>query len=115
MFHRMPMNGSLLTGEGGKEVTSYRVTKSVTIIPPQSILTTSSTSSVLSNSIITTATAGTSSSSSKKRSCLRAHLNSLWSIWYGLCTCAIQTYIALQSTYRFLGKNYPTVFITRTT
>ena len=40
----------------------------------------------------------------------RAHLNSLWSVWYGLCTAGLQAYIAEQSILRFLGyasKSWP--------
>jgi hypothetical protein len=41
--------------------------------------------------------------SRKRASCFRAHLNSLWSVWYGLCTAGLQAYIAEQSAQRFLG------------
>lgn len=32
------------------------------------------------------------------------HLNSLWSIWYGIVLTLFQGYLALHGTYRFLGK-----------
>ncbi|GFG39542.1 hypothetical protein Cfor_00972 [Coptotermes formosanus] len=38
-----------------------------------------------------------------RASCFRAHFNSLWSVWYGLCTAGLQAYIAEQSAQRFLG------------
>ncbi|XP_046689315.1 protein tincar isoform X3 [Homalodisca vitripennis] len=37
-----------------------------------------------------------------KRSCCHAHLNSLWSVWYGLSAVGLQAYIAFQSGLRFL-------------
>ncbi|XP_069698499.1 protein tincar-like isoform X1 [Periplaneta americana] len=36
-------------------------------------------------------------------SCFRAHFNSLWSVWYGLCAAGLQAYIAEQSVQRLLG------------
>nr|CAD7456785.1 unnamed protein product [Timema tahoe] len=38
-----------------------------------------------------------------KGACFRAHLNSLWSVWYGLCATGLQGYIALQCVRRFLN------------
>lgn len=38
------------------------------------------------------------------KSCLRAHLNNLWSVWYGLLLTALNSYIALHSAKRFFGK-----------
>uniref|UniRef100_A0A8D8R8K1 Protein tincar n=1 Tax=Cacopsylla melanoneura TaxID=428564 RepID=A0A8D8R8K1_9HEMI len=38
----------------------------------------------------------------RKSSCLRSHLNSLWSLWYGICITCLNIYIALQCTKRFL-------------
>lgn len=32
------------------------------------------------------------------------HLNSLWSIWYGIILTLFQGYLALHGTYRFLSK-----------
>lgn len=37
------------------------------------------------------------------RTCLKAHLNSLWSVWYGVCLTAFQAYLAAQCGRRFLG------------
>lgn len=34
----------------------------------------------------------------------RFHLNTLWSIWYGLVFTYLQGYLILNGTYRFLGK-----------
>lgn len=34
----------------------------------------------------------------------RYHLNTLWSIWYGLLFTYLQGYLILNGTYRFLGK-----------
>uniref|UniRef100_A0A1B6EGG5 Protein tincar n=1 Tax=Clastoptera arizonana TaxID=38151 RepID=A0A1B6EGG5_9HEMI len=68
----MSMNGSLVQGEG-----KDGHPKNVAVVPPRTSVT-------------------------KKSSCLHGHLNSLWSIWYGLSTCVLQAYIAVQSVYRFL-------------
>ncbi|KAL1461674.1 hypothetical protein WDU94_013546 [Cyamophila willieti] len=38
----------------------------------------------------------------RKSACLRSHLNSLWSLWYGICITCLNIYIALQCTKRFL-------------
>lgn len=32
------------------------------------------------------------------------HLNSLWSIWYGILATYLQGYLALHGAYRFLGE-----------
>lgn len=32
------------------------------------------------------------------------HLNSLWSIWYGVLTTFLQGYLALHGAYRFVGE-----------
>ncbi|XP_052121070.1 protein tincar [Frankliniella occidentalis] len=39
----------------------------------------------------------------RARRCLRTHVNSLWSVWYGVIATALQTYVALQAARRFLG------------
>lgn len=39
-----------------------------------------------------------------KRRKHRYHLNTLWSIWYGLLFTYLQGYLILNGTYRFLGK-----------
>lgn len=36
--------------------------------------------------------------------CCRAHLNSLWSVWYGLAVTGLQGYIAFNAGLRFLGE-----------
>lgn len=36
--------------------------------------------------------------------CCRAHLNSLWSVWYGLTVTGLQGYIAFNAGLRFLGE-----------
>ncbi|KAK7869725.1 hypothetical protein R5R35_011794 [Gryllus longicercus] len=35
--------------------------------------------------------------------CFRAHFNSLWSVWYGLCAAGVQAYVAAVSAERYLG------------
>lgn len=35
----------------------------------------------------------------------KLHLNSLWSIWYGILATYLQGYLALHGAYRFLGKS----------
>ncbi|XP_068085891.1 protein tincar [Anabrus simplex] len=47
--------------------------------------------------------AGSGYSSRRKRPCFRAHLNSLWSVWYGLCGAGLQAYVAVLSAERFLA------------
>lgn len=34
----------------------------------------------------------------------RFHLNSLWSIWYGILATYLQGYLVLHGAYRFLGE-----------
>lgn len=38
-----------------------------------------------------------------RQNCCRLHLNSLWSIWYGLCLTGFQSYLAAVAARRFLG------------
>lgn len=38
------------------------------------------------------------------RGCSRAHLNSLWSVWYGFFGTFLQAYTAVKCTKRFLSK-----------
>lgn len=50
-----------------------------------------------------------SSSSSRRNSrrrdtCARGHVNSLWSVWYGIIAVGFQAYIAVRCTRRFIGK-----------
>lgn len=40
----------------------------------------------------------------------RFHLNTLWSIWYGLVFTYLQGYLILSGTYRFLGKQQQITF-----
>ena len=40
----------------------------------------------------------------------RYHLNSLWSIWYGILFTYFQGYLILNGAYRFLGKNTTDTF-----
>lgn len=41
--------------------------------------------------------------SKKSKSCWKAHINCLWSVWYGLCLTGFQAYIATQCAKRFFG------------
>lgn len=41
--------------------------------------------------------------SSRRQGCCRLHLNSLWSVWYGLCLTGFQSYLAAVAARRFLG------------
>lgn len=36
----------------------------------------------------------------------RYHLNTLWSIWYGVLFTYLQGYLILNGAYRFLGKHF---------
>lgn len=36
----------------------------------------------------------------------KLHLNSLWSVWYGILATYLQGYLALHGAYRFLGKYF---------
>ncbi|KAL0269560.1 UNVERIFIED_CONTAM: hypothetical protein PYX00_007252 [Menopon gallinae] len=44
-----------------------------------------------------------SSRMAKKRCCSKAHVNCLWSVWYGLCLTGFQAYIIGQCAKRFVG------------
>lgn len=35
--------------------------------------------------------------------CLQTHVNSLWSVWYGLCVAALETYIAVHNAQKFMA------------
>ncbi|XP_063223104.1 protein tincar [Bacillus rossius redtenbacheri] len=43
----------------------------------------------------------------RSRGCWRVHLNSLWSVWYGLCAAALQGYIAARAARRLLLRSEP--------
>ncbi|GLV44477.1 tincar [Carabus blaptoides fortunei] len=53
--------------------------------------------------VITSAQSGSSTKgAARSRTCSRAHLNSLWSVWYGFFGTFLQAYTAVKCTKRFL-------------
>lgn len=97
--HGMSLGGSLMTNQdatpskNGKKV---QITPSTSRPGPPKTLETSPTPNggVVGNPI--------HGRPRRKKSCLRSHLNSLWSLWYGLLVTGLNVYIALQCTKRFL-------------
>lgn len=97
----MSLGGSLMTNQesstpskNGKKVqiTSSRPAPPKTLETQQSV--TGTTSSHIQHN--------SSPRHRTKKSCIRSHLNSLWSLWYGICITCLNVYIALQCTKRFL-------------
>ncbi|XP_043251057.1 protein tincar isoform X2 [Colletes gigas] len=91
----MSMTGSLMGYENNNEVNQAKYKKPLKPLPI--------VSSVNSSGVSTTSKTRKPGSrrSSKRNSCIRGHVNSLWSVWYGILAVAFQTYIGLRYTKRF--------------
>lgn len=61
-------------------------------------------SSISSSGVTTTSRTRKPRKSTKRDSCIRGHVNSLWSVWYGILAVAFQAYIGLRYAKRFGGE-----------
>ncbi|XP_071872035.1 transmembrane protein tincar isoform X3 [Bombus fervidus] len=89
----MSMTGSLMGYENNNEVNQAKCKKPLKPLPI--------VSSVNSSGITTTNKAKKPRRSTRRNSCIRGHVNSLWSVWYGVLAVAFQTYIGLRYVKRF--------------
>ncbi|XP_051161493.1 protein tincar isoform X3 [Leptopilina boulardi] len=89
----MSMTGSLMGYENNNEVNQAKCKKTLKPLP---VVTSVNASGV------TTATRSRKSRQSQKReSCTKFHVNSLWSVWYGIIAVTLQAYIATRCVKRF--------------
>lgn len=92
----MSMTGSLMGYENNNEVNQAKCKKTLKPLP---VVTSVNASGV------TTATRSRKSRQSQKReSCTKFHVNSLWSVWYGIIAVTLQAYIATRCVKRFTGN-----------
>lgn len=95
--NKMSMTGSLMGYENNNDVNQAKCKKPLKPLPVVSSI---------SSSGVTTSTGKSKRTrkSTRKESCiLRGHVNSLWSVWYGILAVAFQAYIAMRYTRRFAG------------
>ncbi|XP_020300399.1 protein tincar isoform X2 [Pseudomyrmex gracilis] len=90
----MSMTGSLMGYENNNDVNQAKCKKPLKPLPVVSSI---------SSSGITTNTSKLKKArkSTRKESCIRGHVNSLWSVWYGILAVAFQAYIAMRYARRF--------------
>lgn len=95
--NKMSMTGSLMGYENNNDVNQAKCKKPLKPLPVVSSI---------SSSGITTSTGKSKKArkSTRKESCIRGHVNSLWSVWYGILAVAFQAYIAMRYARRFAGK-----------
>ncbi|XP_014600059.1 PREDICTED: protein tincar isoform X3 [Polistes canadensis] len=92
----MSMTGSLMGYENNNEVNQAKCKKPLKPLPVMS--------SINASGVTTTSTGKSSKKvriSRKKESTFRGHINSLWSVWYGILAVALQIFIALRYARRF--------------
>ncbi|KAG7190212.1 hypothetical protein KM043_006336 [Ampulex compressa] len=90
---KMSMTGSLMGYENNNEVNQTKCKKPLKPLPV--------VSSINSSGVTTTRKSRKPRSSTKRESCVRGHVNSLWSVWYGILAVAFQAYIAMRYAKRF--------------
>ncbi|XP_014480514.1 PREDICTED: protein tincar [Dinoponera quadriceps] len=89
----MSMTGSLMGYENNNDVNQAKCKKPLKPLPV--------VSSISSSGVTTTSKAKKTRKSTRKESCIRGHVNSLWSVWYGILAVAFQAYIAMRYARRF--------------
>ncbi|CAK9800317.1 Protein tincar, partial [Anthophora quadrimaculata] len=102
----MSMTGSLMGYENNNEVNQAKCKKPLKPLP---IVSSINSSGITTTTTTTTTTAATTAigkakrprRSSRRNSCVRGHVNSLWSVWYGILAVAFQAYIGLRYAKRF--------------
>lgn len=92
----MSMTGSLMGYENNNDVNQAKCKKPLKPLPV--------VSSINSSGVTTTSKSKKARRSTRKESCIRGHVNSLWSVWYGILAVAFQAYIAMRYARRFAGK-----------
>lgn len=93
---KMSMTGSLMGYENNNEINQAKCKKPLKPLPI--------VSSINSSGITTTNKTKKPRRSARRSSCIRGHVNSLWSVWYGVLAVAFQAYIGLRYAKRFAGK-----------
>lgn len=105
----MSITGSLVGYENNNDVSTTKKNRSLLNITGTSNASSKqcqSLNSSLTNSVMTSASTrshrmdGGGSAGKKHR---RLHLNTLWSVWYGVLVTLLQAYLVLQGTHRYLG------------
>ena len=95
--NKMSMTGSLMGYENNNDVNQAKCKKPLKPLPV--------VSSISSGGVTTTTSKSKRArKSTRKESCIRGHVNSLWSVWYGIVAVAFQAYIAMRYARRFAGK-----------
>ncbi|XP_029038168.2 protein tincar isoform X2 [Osmia bicornis bicornis] len=89
----MSMTGSLMGYENNNEVNQAKCKKPLKPLPI--------VSSINSSGVSSTAKTRKPRRSSRQSSCIRGHVNNLWSVWYGILAVAFQAYIGLRYAKRF--------------
>ncbi|XP_024868298.1 protein tincar isoform X1 [Temnothorax curvispinosus] len=90
----MSMTGSLMGYENNNDVNQAKCKKPLKPLPV--------VSSISSGGVTTsTGKSKRARKSTRKESCIRGHVNSLWSVWYGILAVAFQAYIAMRYARRF--------------
>ncbi|XP_025155773.1 protein tincar [Harpegnathos saltator] len=90
----MSMTGSLMGYENNNDVNQAKCKKPLKPLPV--------VSSISSSGVTTTSSKSKKArKSARKESCIRGHVNSLWSVWYGILAVAFQAYIAMRYARRF--------------
>lgn len=93
---KMSMTGSLMGYENNNEINQAKCKKPLKPLPI--------VSSINSSGITTANKTKKPRRSARRSSCIRGHVNSLWSVWYGVLAVAFQAYIGLRYAKRFAGK-----------
>ncbi|KAL0129752.1 hypothetical protein PUN28_001779 [Cardiocondyla obscurior] len=90
----MSMTGSLMGYENNNDVNQAKCKKPLKPLPVVSSI---------SSGGVTTSTGKSKRArrSTRKESCIRGHVNSLWSVWYGILAVGFQAYIAMRYARRF--------------
>ncbi|XP_061933671.1 protein tincar isoform X3 [Apis cerana] len=95
----MSMTGSLMGYENNNEINQAKCKKPLKPLPI--------VSSINSSGITTANKTKKPRRSARRSSCIRGHVNSLWSVWYGVLAVAFQAYIGLRYAKRFAGGIFP--------
>lgn len=91
------MTGSLMGYENNNEVNQAKCKKPLKPLPI--------VSSISSTGVSSSAKSKKPRRSSRQSSCIRGHVNNLWSVWYGILAVAFQAYIGLRYAKRFAGES----------
>ena len=106
----MSMSGSLMGYENNNDVGQAKCKKGLKPLPVVTSvnaagITTTGANGVRSRSL----KSGQGRQRKRETTCGRGHVNSLWSVWYGIIAVGFQAYIAVRCTRRFIGES-PSLF-----